>query len=73
MLHSSESLTWGNKSVWIWKMIVDETEEVQQSINICRQITASKFQGQHVVVNICRYEGLFPGTKNRNTMEYAKF
>ena len=43
MLGSKKRLTWSNNAEWVWKMIVDETGEVQQTIyKILWEITASK-------------------------------
>ena len=46
----NKSWTWSNNSVWIWRMILDETKQKRFSNqSIFREITASKFQGQHAV------------------------
>ena len=60
MLHSNEGLTLSNNFVWISKMIVDETGEVQQSIkdilrNNCFKIPRIKMLQNSVSVDIKVY------------------
>ena len=47
MLHNSENLTWSNNFVWVWKMAVDETEELQQSVEDIPRNTTSELQRLH--------------------------
>ena len=34
MSHSNKSWTWSNNSIWIWKIIVDETGEIHKSSHL---------------------------------------